>query len=204
MPSILFHELIGYKFTKIHKEYKTPLFFLGVMVPDAVNAYGFASKEDRWRTHLRNKNLDIWENNLIKFYNENKMKYENDYLLGYFIHVITDIICDRIFQDSIYPDLLSKGIEKELIYKYYENDLKKLENSNINSEWWIFCKKAFLSAEIIEINGMNKKMIIDWIQYVTNNYEKRKYEKNEYLTEIFEKNVLEKIEKIIYKNRIIL
>ena len=44
MPSILFHELIGYKIAQKYKKYDTNNFYLGLMVPDSVNAYGFASK----------------------------------------------------------------------------------------------------------------------------------------------------------------
>ena len=77
MPSILFHELVGYKIASKYKKYDTNNFYLGLMVPDSVNAYGFASKENRWRTHRRDKNLDIWQENVIKFYKENKGNYKN-------------------------------------------------------------------------------------------------------------------------------
>ena len=40
MPSILFHELVGYEFAKKHKNYNNKEFILGIIVPDAVNAYG--------------------------------------------------------------------------------------------------------------------------------------------------------------------
>ena len=80
MPSILFHELVGYKIASKYKKYDTNNFYLGLMVPDSVNAYGFASKENRWRTHRRDKNLDIWQENVIKFYKENKGKFEETYL----------------------------------------------------------------------------------------------------------------------------
>ena len=92
MPSILFHELVGYKIASKYKKYDTNNFYLGLMVPDSVNAYGFASKENRWRTHRRDKNLDIWQENVIKFYKENKGKFEETYLAGYVIHILTDII----------------------------------------------------------------------------------------------------------------
>ena len=64
MPSILFHEFIGDKIAKKYKKYDTNNFYLGLMVPDSVNAYGFASKEDRWRTHRRDESLEKWKENI--------------------------------------------------------------------------------------------------------------------------------------------
>ena len=81
------------------------------MVPDAVNAYGFASKEKRWKAHFRDDNLEKWQINVIRFYEENYNKYENTYLMGYLVHVLTDIICDEIYRENLYPDLLKKGFE---------------------------------------------------------------------------------------------
>ena len=136
MPSIMFHELVGYKFAKKHKKYDTKLFYLGLMVPDAVNAYGFASKEKRWKVHFRDSNLDKWQENILKFYNDNINNYEKNYLVGYLVHVLTDIICDRIYQNKIYLELSEKGYSKDTAYKYYEEGIKKFENSNINEPWW--------------------------------------------------------------------
>ena len=79
MPSILFHELVGYKFAKAHREFDKNNFYLGVMVPDSVNAYGFASKEERWKAHKRDVSLDIWTENIVKYYKENSSKYERCY-----------------------------------------------------------------------------------------------------------------------------
>jgi len=147
----MFHELIGYRFAKKHKKYDTQLFYLGLMVPDAVNAYGFASKEARWRTHCRDQNLDKWEENIISFYSENKLNYNEEYIMGYLIHVLTDILCDKIYQNILYPDLLKKGYDYNSAYKYYEEGIKKFENSNLNLEWWKYVKRNFDNAKKIPI-----------------------------------------------------
>lgn len=197
MPSIMFHELVGYKFAKKHREFDTDLFYLGLMVPDSVNAYGFASKEKRWKAHFRDSNLDKWQENILNFYKQNINNYERNYLMGYLIHVLTDIICDRIYQNNIYPKLLEKGYSKDQAYKLYEEGIKKFENSNINEQWWQYVKTNFQKANRIEINNIREKMIEDWINYIINNYSNRKYEKEDFIGEWFLNRVLDEIEIIL-------
>ena len=197
MPSIMFHELVGYKFAKNNKKYDDELFYLGLIVPDAVNAYGFASKEKRWKAHFRDSNLDKWQENIFKFYYNNINNYENTYLMGYLIHVLTDIICDRIYQNKIYPMMLEKGYDKDKSYRLYEVGIKKFENCNINESWWEYVKSSFQKADRIEINNITEKMIGDWIDYIINNYGNRTYEKEDFIGEWFIDMVLNDIEIIM-------
>lgn len=176
MPTILFHELIGYKFAKKNKEFDTSNFYLGLIVPDAVNAYGFASKEKRWPAHLRDKNLYKWQNNIINFYKENKAKYEKCYLSGYLVHVLTDILCDKVYQEELYPNLISTGFDYDSAYAFYKDGIDKLENSKVNDDWWRYIKETLKKGEIIEINNITTKMIEDWIQNVLDQYKERTFE----------------------------
>ena len=193
MPSILFHELIGYKIAQKYKKYDTNNFYLGFMVPDSVNAYGFASKEDRWRTHKRDENLDVWQKNIIDFYNENKGKFEETYLVGYVVHVLTDIICDRIYQKKLYPKLLKNGFDYHTAYSYYEKGIVLLENSNINELWWKYVKDKFQSADIIPICGMERQMILDEVKYTINKYSSREYVECGWIGDEFVNEVLKEI-----------
>ena len=198
MPSILFHEYVGDKIAKLNKKYDTNNFYLGLMVPDSVNAYGFASKDNRWRTHLRDENLDKWQENIIDFYNKNIQNYEETYLAGYVIHVLTDIFCDKIYQSEIYPKLLNEGFDYHLAYAHYENAIEKFENSNINKEWWKQAKEKFKNADVFPICGMEKKMILDEVEYTLNKYSSRVYEKCGFIDDWFVEKVLEKLREISY------
>ena len=191
MPSILFHELVGYKIAQKNKKYNTNNFYLGLMVPDSVNAYGFASKEERWRTLVRDENLDIWQKNIINFYNENKGKFEETYLAGYVVHVLTDIVCDRIYQNKLYPKLLKEGFNYNSAYSYYEKGIEKLENSNINKNWWKEAKEKFQNASVFPISGMEKQMILDEVKYTLNKYETRVYEECGFLGDWFADEVVD-------------
>lgn len=193
MPSILFHELVGYKIAQKYKKYDTNNFYLGLIIPDSVNAYGFASKEERWKTHVRNENLDVWQENIIDFYKKNIDKYENTYLTGYLIHVLTDIMCDKIYQNEIYPKLLEEGFDYHTAYLHYEEGIKKLENSNINEKWWKDVKDKFQKADIMPICGMSEQMILDEVKYIIDNYSNRAYEKCSFITDKFVDEVVDKI-----------
>lgn len=203
MPTILFHELIGYKFAKKHKEFDTPNFYLGLIVPDSVNAYGFASKEKRWPAHLREKSLEKWQENIIDFYKSNEKNFEKCYLTGYVVHVLTDILCDKVYQQELYPNLIKEGFNYDTAYSFYKEGIDKLENSNINSTWWEYTKKSFQAGEIRKINEITVDMIEDWIENVLNQYKERKFEEVGYITDVFVENVLEKLEGILKKEKII-
>ena len=97
MPTVLIHEEVAYNIAKKYKQLDNKDFYLGALAPDTVNLNGFASKEERWNSHLRNENLDTWLENVKKFYNENKDKYNKYFLLGYVLHIITDIVHDKYF-----------------------------------------------------------------------------------------------------------
>lgn len=197
MPTILIHELIGYKFAKKHKEYDNKNFYLGLMVPDAVNAYGFASKDERWKAHYRDSDLNKWKENILFFYKENTKKIEASYLIGYFVHVLTDIICDKIYKEDLYPNLVDNGYNYDSAYEYYRKQIEKYENSNLNSPWWEYVKSQIQQGEKIPINNISIQMIEDWIKYTLQKYEKRNFEETEYITDDFAKKVLNEIEKTI-------
>ena len=67
MPNIMIHEKVAYNIAQKHKNLDTPNFYLGALAPDAVNLNGFASKEKRWTSHLRDKDLKVWRKNIIEF-----------------------------------------------------------------------------------------------------------------------------------------
>ena len=68
-----------------------------------------------------------------KFYLENKAKYNEDFLLGYVIHILTDIVYDEYFEEKIKKEILKENNEKNYWYikwsdmdKYSFKDKKKI------------------------------------------------------------------------------
>lgn len=126
MPTTMIHEKIAYDLARKHPELDTSDFYLGILAPDTPNLHGFAPKEMRWTSHLRDSDLSIWKDNIKKFYKETSI-YPKNFLIGYYLHIYTDIIVDEKF----YLPVTSKIIEKDshqrylLDMDYYAHNLKE-------------------------------------------------------------------------------
>lgn len=103
MPSTTIHEKVGYEIGK-KLNVTSYDYYLGLLAPDAPNLNGFAPKEERWPAHIRRKDLKEWRKALQNFYISNIKNYNKEFLLGYYIHILTDII----FDDYYYKDIRKK------------------------------------------------------------------------------------------------
>lgn len=164
MPNTVVHEEVGYYLSK-KLDVSSYEFYLGLMAPDAVNVEHFANKQERWTSHVRDKDLNIWKENLKKFYKEEKNKINNDFLLGYTIHILTDIVYDEYFEEKIHKEILKNNQEKDYWYiKWTDMDKYSFkEQSTINT---ILLK----NNNYIEIKNITKEKLLKW---------KEKYLKNQ-------------------------
>lgn len=164
MPNTVVHEEVGYYLSK-KLDVSSYEFYLGLMAPDAVNVEHFANKQERWTSHVRDKDLNIWKENLKKFYKEEKNKINNDFLLGYTIHILTDIVYDEYFEEKIHKEILKNNQEKDYWYiKWsYMDKYSFKEQSIINT---ILLK----NNNYIEIKNITKEKLLKW---------KEKYLKNQ-------------------------
>lgn len=164
MPNTVVHEEVGYYLSK-KLDVSSYEFYLGLMAPDAVNVEHFANKQERWTSHVRDKDLNIWKENLKKFYKEEKNKTNNDFLLGYTIHILTDIVYDEYFEEKIHKEILKNNQEKDYWYiKWSDMDKYSFkEQSTINT---ILLK----NNNYIEIKNITKEKLLKW---------KEKYLKNQ-------------------------
>ena len=164
MPNTVVHEEVGYYLSK-KLDISSYEYYLGLMAPDAVNVEHFANKQERWTSHVRDKDLNIWKENLKKFYKEEKKKINNDFLLGYTIHILTDIVYDEYFEEKIHKEILKNNQEKDYWYiKWSDMDKYSFkEQSTINT---ILLK----NNNYIEIKNITKEKLLKW---------KEKYLKNQ-------------------------
>ena len=134
MPNTMIHEKVGFEIGKrIHKNSYD--YYLGLLAPDAPNLDGFAPKEERWRAHQRKKNRKEWRENLNFFYEKVKKEYPEDFLLGYYIHILTDIIYDDFLYDEVREEI-EKTISHEEAHdamredmdKYYFEEIEEIRN----------------------------------------------------------------------------
>ena len=202
MPNALVHLNVANKIAKKHINLDESQYYLGIIVPDTVNLYGFAEKSKRWAAHIRAKDLNVWESNIIEFYNQNKEKYDNNYLVGYVIHVLTDIVFDRIYEKELLDKIHTRG-EFEDEFGYYHQELRKYEASQIEEKWWKEVVEKLNKAVGIEINSIDADEIEKWRDKKVREYEEKEKMQADMINEELIEKATEQVEEILSKNMII-
>ena len=157
MPNIMIHEEVAnYLSNKLG--INTYNYYLGVLTPDAVNINGFAPKIERWTSHKRSKDYNEWYNQIIDFYNSNKEKYDRDFLLGYFIHVITDIVYDEFLYLDVRDKIVKDGISIDDAHSVMRNDMDNYYFDGINKIIDILKR----SNNSFSINNIESDILIEW------------------------------------------
>ena len=162
MPNIMIHEKVGYYISK-KININSYDYYLGLLAPDTPNLEGFAPKEERWMAHQRKKDYDEWRSSILSFYNREKNNYPKDFILGYYIHLLTDIVYDDFLYLKVREEILKEydmdkthDIMRKDMDKYYFNeinDIKEILNSseksydilNISSKKLILWKEKEMS-----------------------------------------------------------
>ena len=151
MATILMHLYVGKYFKdKYTKITDLSQYYLGCLYPDSVNAFGFASQEIRYLAHLRVKDIEEWYENNNMFYRQNTGKTDENFLLGYIIHNITDAAYDKHFA------------------YINRDDWKRFNQEHCKEEWWINeVLPALKIAVPISINGISKTNVKEWLRTLT-------------------------------------
>ncbi len=188
MPNIFIHEKVAYNIAKENKYLDTPNFYLGALAPDAVNLNGFAPKEERWTSHLRDKNLSTWRQNIISFYNKEKNNYDTKFLSGYLIHILTDIIFDDYFYDGVI-DLIKKDYKDiEDAHPILRKSMDEYAIENKNDKIVEYIKHELAKANYISIRNISKEQLLSWSKKQLN-YNEKSTNINPYITD----NLIEKM-----------
>ena len=173
MPSSNIHLKVAYELNKRLNINSTD-FIVGNIAPDSVNLNGFASKEDRWTSHLRDKDFDIWIEKAKTFYELNKDKVDNNFLLGYISHILTDVIHDKYLyikqREQIYKDTNCRQEEGHDILRKDMDQYTFPEFEKI---------KELLStySNHFEILNVKKEELDSWIKKVLTFYNENKTSK---------------------------
>ncbi len=162
MPTVLIHEQVAYNIAKKYKYLDNANFYLGSLAPDSVNLNGFASKEKRWHSHLRHNDLDKWLDNVKSFYQENQNKYTKDFLLGYILHIITDIIHDKYFYPELRKQMSKNNIPESAQHLLIRENMKDYDLL-ISKEKFIEHIKILLdSTRGYDILNISKENMLLW------------------------------------------
>ena len=188
MPNIFIHEKVAYNIAKENKYLDTPNFYLGVLAPDAVNLNGFAPKEERWASHLRDKNLSTWRQNIIDFYNKENSNYASYFLDGYLIHILTDIIFDDYFYDGVIGLIKKDYKDIEDAHPILRKSMDEYAIENKNDKIVEYIKNELAKANYISIRNISKEQLLSWSKKQLN-YNEKSTNINPYITD----DLIEKI-----------
>lgn len=161
MPACMVHLYIGYRFKKsCHLVKNSAQFYLGCIAPDAVNLDGFAPKEVRYSAHLRKTDLDEWMQNAIDFYTDNQEKIGRDFLLGYVLHIFSDIAWDKKYDKLLWDALKERGLPTEQQFSARWEELFAIDQTQFDQSWWNEeVSKELHKAKGITINNIDADLI---------------------------------------------
>ena len=165
MPSITIHLQVGYLISR-KININTYNYYLGLIAPDSPNLNGFGTKEERWTAHIRKKDLNKWRKNLKDFYYNEINNYPKDFLLGYYIHILTDIIYDDYFYKLVKEEIIKDNILEENTHNTMREDMDKYYFKELD-----LIKKILLNDNTsYNINSISKEKIILWKNKCINNF----------------------------------
>lgn len=164
MASSMIHIVVANELNKQLKRDKTKL-LIGTIAPDISKLVG----ESKNKSHfLENEEEDI--PNLYSFLNKYKYNLDDDFVLGYYIHLYTDYLWFKYFIPDIYNKDLIKKLDGTIvkcrgrmaimyIYNDYTNlNLKLIDNYDLDLK--IFYNEIPSLDNIIEEIPMDKISLI--------------------------------------------
>lgn len=162
MPTIGIHEEVAYLIAKKYLELDTSDFYLGALAPDSINLEGFASKEIRWISHLRANDLDTWLNNTKEFYQNNKNNYHKYFLLGYILHIITDIVHDRDFYEKMQAEMNKDNIPFNNQHNLIRSSMEDYDKQTKQEPFWSHIKEKLQNVTGYNIRNITKEKLLAW------------------------------------------
>lgn len=188
MPSIMIHLKVGYEIGK-RLNLNSYDYYLGLLAPDAPNADSFAPKDERWSAHVRREDLKEWREELNIFYQKNKDKYPKYFLLGYYIHILTDII----FDDFFYFDI-RKEIQKNNSIKLDGHEIMSKDMEKYYFEEFTNIKNILKSKnDTYQINNISEELLNHFKHKIINRAISTNNSK--YITEDIIKKLVAKVQK---------
>lgn len=178
MASSMIHIAVANEINKVLKR-DSSLVFIGTIAPDISKLVGKTKK----RSHFLTDNTDI--PNMELFLKKYKDKMNDDFVLGYYIHLYTDYLWFKYFTPEIYHDNLIKKLDGEVVKcnghmltMYIYNDYTNLNVSLIdkyNLDLKIFYNEIPPINNIIDEIPMDKiNIIVDKVGEIIENSKSKK------------------------------
>lgn len=170
MASSMMHLYVGRILTKVWVQPQNKAqFYLGCIVPDSVNLSGFASKEKRWAAHFRHADLQIWAEQVARFYENSRQYADRDYLLGYAVHAFTDIAWDAGAHDYVWQAMRKLNLPAGSDLGAGWDDCFRFDHQQLEAAWWLQEVQPLLKKAAAEpINGLAKEWIEVFVEQIVN------------------------------------
>ncbi len=168
MASSMMHLYVGRRLSETWLQPQNKAqFYLGCIVPDSVNLQGFASKEKRWTAHLRHADLQIWAEQVARFYENNGEYADRDLLLGYAVHAFTDIAWDAGDHDYIWQAMPKLHLPAGTALGAGWDDCFRFDHQQQKAVWWLQEVQPLLKmAAAKSINGLSKAWMEIFLQQI--------------------------------------
>lgn len=150
MASSLIHIAVASELNKTLKKDKTKL-FIGTIAPDISKLVG----ENKMRSHFLDQNDSI--PNMEKFLDKYKNYLDDDFVLGYYIHLFTDYIWFKYFIGEVY--------EKDIIRKL---DGTEVKCSGRMASIYIYNDYTNLNGELVDRYDLDFKIFYNAIPQLDN------------------------------------
>ncbi len=178
MASSIIHIAVANEVNKVLK-CDNSKYLIGAIAPDISKCLG----ESKVKSHFQDTNDDI--PNIDKFLNKYKKYLNDDFVMGYFVHIYTDYLWFKYFISEIYDeDIITKldgtkvkctgNMLSKYIYSDYTNmNIQLINKYNMNLD--IFFNEAPKLNNIITEIPMDKiQLIIDDASVLIENSKLRK------------------------------
>ena len=184
MPLAMVHLRVAQKLLNTMEIKKPEMFYLGTISPDAIHERGNITRDDKRVTHLYHIKREIWRDNVIDFIKTNIDSRNNNFYIGYGVHILTDIY----WLDTLFMNFVQKAFEDSLTKikqddAYYHDlsvlDMKILEEYSMMDNILSIINKAYApdNCELIGAREIDKwkNQIINWNEIAKINHERPLY-----------------------------
>ena len=181
MASMLIHLAAAYRLQQegglLHDLIKDPAsYYLGVAAPDSVNLDGFASKEIRWEAHQRAQTPKGWYVRAGAFYHRLKEEHfpDQDLLLGYLVHILTDAAFDETFHDPIWVSAAIRSGGKLSRQDAGWAECDRFDQSQLSESWWLdTVRPALTAAKPVAIGPISEELLCRQQKYLLERFSRR-------------------------------
>ncbi|MFT3951259.1 MAG: hypothetical protein QM689_04800 [Oscillospiraceae bacterium] len=163
MPSFAVHLFAAKKIAEDAGLSVPAEFFLGAVAPDAVNMQDYAPEAVRYRAHFRVRDEAAWQRSLYDFLKTESPRHSapqtRGFVLGYFVHIATDLAWDQLVQPKLFAFLKAAGVAPAALKKAKWEEIFRLNDALMRREAWKTLRDALMAARIPALDFIDEALV---------------------------------------------